>query len=143
MSTEEQVVALFAAANPVPRLDLLDPVETLDLRHFEVTRTRSADMQTRDRIEMDQEPERPRRGLLIGVAAAALVLIGALVIFLNQGEAPVADDAPVVTTAPERLSTPAAVDVANGFVEALVAADMQLCGELRGSRKDPHRLERG
>lgn len=126
MSTEEQVVALFAAANPVPRLDLLDPVETLDLRHFEVIRTRSADMQTRDRTEMDQEPEPPRRGLLIGVAAAALVLIGALVIFLNQGEAPVADDTPVVTTAPESLSTPAAVDVANGFVEALGAADMQL-----------------
>jgi hypothetical protein len=126
MSTEEQVVALFAAANPVPRLDLLDPVEPLDLRHFEVTRTRSAEMQTRDRIDTDQEPDRPRKGLLIGVSAAAVVLIGALVIFLNQGEAPVADDTPVVTTAPESLSNPDAVDVATGFVGAYAASDMEL-----------------
>jgi hypothetical protein len=136
MSTEEQVVALFAAANPVPRLDLLDPVETLDLRHFEVTRTRSANMQTRDRIEMDQEPGPPRRGLLIGVAAAALVLIGALVILLNQGEAPVADDTPVVTTAPESLSTPAPVDVASRFLGALAATDMELAAGYVAPGKD-------
>ncbi len=34
MTFEDQVVALFAKANPVPSLDLLDVVEPLDMGHL-------------------------------------------------------------------------------------------------------------
>lgn len=110
--TIEQIDRMVRGANPVPDLKALEPVDLSDLR---VTQQRSWDMQTQDRIEMDQEPQRPKRGLLIGAAAVVLLLIGALVFFQSR------EEAPVVTQIPE---DPAAVAIATDFVEAYGALDV-------------------
>ena len=36
MITEEQVIALFVNANPVPSIDLLDPIGPLDLKELDL-----------------------------------------------------------------------------------------------------------
>lgn len=44
MSTEEQISALFAKANPVPSLDLLDPIDPVDVDHLARRSDRSSEM---------------------------------------------------------------------------------------------------
>jgi hypothetical protein len=116
--TIEQIDRMVREANPVPDARALEPVDLSTLR---VTQQRSGDMQTQNQIEKDQEPERPKRGLLTGAAAAVLLLIGAIVFFQGRNEAPVADETPVTTQA---LAEVAAVGVATGFFEAYAAYDV-------------------
>jgi hypothetical protein len=67
------------------------------------------------RTEVNREPKRLHRGLPIGAAAVAVLLIGAC---QSRGEAPVTDQAPVATEAPEIQMNAAAEEVATGFLEA-------------------------
>jgi len=80
----------------------------------------SAKEQDMYRTEVDREPKRLDRGLLIGAAAAALLLIGAC---QSREEAPVTAQAPGATEAQENPVDPRAVEVATGFVEAYGAFD--------------------
>ena len=43
MTIEDQIAALFANANPVPSLDVFDPVEPLDIDRLERRPERSSD----------------------------------------------------------------------------------------------------
>jgi hypothetical protein len=70
--------------------------------------------------EVDREPKRLNRGLLIGAAAVALFLIGAC---QGREEAPVADQAPGATEAPPVDAK--AEEVATGFLEAYGAFDVE------------------
>ena len=110
--TIEQIDRMVREANPVPDLRALEPVDLSDLRF---TQQRSEDVQTQDKIDLDREPDRGNRGLWIGVAAAVLVLIGALIYF--QGR----EEAPVVTQVPDSE----AAAIATAFVEALTPFDIE------------------
>lgn len=68
-------------------------------------------MQTHDRVDVDQEPEKRRNGTLLGIAAAAAIVVGVLVLFRPAGNTLVA----VQPTTP--------VDIATAFVEAYAAYD--------------------
>jgi len=56
--TDDQVAAMFAKANPVPSLDLLDPVEPLDPGHLEDRSERSRDMTDIETIQPKKEERR-------------------------------------------------------------------------------------
>jgi len=78
---------------------------------------RSKDM---DRTEMNREPKRLNRGLLIGVAAVAGLLIGAC-----QSREEVTDQTPGATEAPENPVDATAEEVATSFLEAYGAFDAE------------------
>lgn len=79
-------------------------LEQVDAPVLDLDELRRTEMQTHDRVEVDQEPEGPQRGILIGIAAAVILIIGALILFQQAEEAPVADEEPpVVTEAPEPM----------------------------------------
>jgi hypothetical protein len=106
--THDQIDRIVRQANPVPDLKALEPV---DASVLVLDQQRRTEMQTHDRIEVDHEPEKPRYGTLIGIAAAAAIVIGVLILFRPAGNGSVAADA-------------TAVDIATGFVEAYGAFDV-------------------
>ena len=78
--TIDQIHEMVRSANPVPDLDLLEPIEM----PFLPDRERSGEM-SRKQIDVETpEPRRlrVRRGLAIGAAAAALVIIVGVVAFV-------------------------------------------------------------
>ncbi|HUP15778.1 MAG TPA: hypothetical protein VM848_06990 [Acidimicrobiia bacterium] len=102
--TLDQIDQMVRQANPVPDLTVLEPV---DASVLVIDQQRRTEMQTHNRVEVDQEQEKPRLGLLVGMAAAAAIVIGALVL-LQPGDFAVAGDP---------------IDVATAFVEAFGAFD--------------------
>jgi hypothetical protein len=102
--TLDQIDQMVRQANPVPDLTVLEPV---DASVLVFDQQRRMEMQTHDRVEVDQEPEKSRRGLLVGIAAAAVIVIGVL-IFARPMDAPVASP----------------VEVAAEFVEAYGSFDI-------------------
>ena len=116
--THDQIDRMVRQANPVPDLKALEPVDASVL-----DQQRRTEMQTHDRVTVDQEPEKPRRGVLIGIAAAAVIAIGALILFQPTDGAPVAVEPPVVTKAPGP-ATALPVEIATAFVEAYGSFDM-------------------
>ncbi|MEX1133674.1 MAG: hypothetical protein WED83_02385 [Acidimicrobiia bacterium] len=81
MTNEDQIAALFAKANPVPSLDLFDPVETLDMERLAHLSTRSSVMTDVETIELSPEgpSRRPRVALVVAMTVIALVALGILV----------------------------------------------------------------
>lgn len=79
MTTEDQIVAMFAKANPVPSLDLLDPVEPVDLGHLTDPSERSSAM-TEVKTEAKEEVggRKPRLVAVLAVTAIALVALAIL-----------------------------------------------------------------
>ena len=76
----DQIHEMVRGANPVPNLDVLEPIEM----PFFPDRERSGEM-SRKQIDVETpEPRSPRvrRGLAIGAAAAALVIIVGVVAFV-------------------------------------------------------------
>ncbi len=83
MKTEGQVMALFAKANPVSSLDLLDPVEALDMEHLAHLSARSSEMTEVKTDEM--KPEGPGRGPRLALAVAmGVIVVAALGLLLNN-----------------------------------------------------------
>lgn len=80
MTYDDQVAALFAKANPVPSLDLLDPVELVDIADLVEPSKRSRVMIAVDGLEPKKLRRRIKPGWVIGVAAAtvAVVVAGSL-----------------------------------------------------------------
>lgn len=93
--TLDQIDRLVRRANPVPNLTALEPLDAPVL--IEQRRT---EMQTHDRVIIDDEGGEPTQGrnLLIGIAAAAAIILGALLLLrpLTSDE-PVADDQPATS----------------------------------------------
>jgi len=81
VTNEDQIVALFAKANPVPSLDLLDPVEALDMEPLAHLSARSSEMTEVETTEVKPEgpSRRPRLALAVAMTVIALVALGILV----------------------------------------------------------------
>ena len=75
MNYEDQVAALFANANPVPSLDLLDPVEALDMEHLAYLSERSSVMTDVETEEMKPEGPGRRARIAFGVAMAVIAVV--------------------------------------------------------------------
>ncbi|HLF42433.1 MAG TPA: hypothetical protein VJA46_02765 [Acidimicrobiia bacterium] len=138
MTNEDQIAALFAKANPVPSLDLLDPVEALDMERLAHPSARSSEMT--DVKPDDMKPQgpgrRPRLVLGLAVAVMAAVAVGFLV---NNDDGEVAspsttESAPTTTTEsapstttdpPEALRT--GVATAGAYVATPFAEEATIC----------------
>jgi hypothetical protein len=108
MTIEDQVVALFAKANPVPSLDLLDPIEPLDIDYLTDRSERSRDMSEVKTIEPREEARRTRWA---PVLVAALVAVAAVAVLLSRG---------VFDTQP---ATP--IEVVDAYYEAVNERDFE------------------
>ncbi len=82
--TIDQIHEMVRGANPVPDLDVLEPIEM----PFLPDRVRSGEMSTKKIDVETPEPRRPRvrRGLLIGVATAALIIIVGVALAFVTGD---------------------------------------------------------
>ncbi|HJR93581.1 MAG TPA: hypothetical protein VJ938_14150 [Acidimicrobiia bacterium] len=75
MNIEDQVAALFARANPVPSLDLLDPIAPVDIGPVRYVSERSKEMSQVDTIDDNRERHRSHRsGLLVATGVVAAVI---------------------------------------------------------------------
>ena len=75
--TPDQIDKLLRHANPVPDPTVLEPVDASDL----LADRRRVEMETEERVEVEGETETSRRGLILGIAAAVIAIIGALILF--------------------------------------------------------------
>ena len=115
MNIEDQVAALFAKANPVPSLALLDPIGSMDLEHLEDRSGRSSGMtELKTAEEQKAGPRRPT--WLVPALVATLALLIAIPVYLSR-QAPVADE-----------PSPEAIAIA--YLEALAANDVDTLHEL-------------
>jgi hypothetical protein len=81
---------MFARANPVPSLDVLDPIEVVDIDHLAVESERSSTMSEIRTVESKVEPRRRRPTAIVVGACALLVVIIGVVIGLTNRQAEVA-----------------------------------------------------
>jgi hypothetical protein len=90
VTTDDQVVALLGRANPVPSLDLLDPIEPVDLDRLEDATERTREMTTAENDVVRRST--PFRSRLVPILAAlGAVLVSAPLLF--NGMASI-DDSP-------------------------------------------------
>lgn len=127
--TLDQIDRMVRQANPVPDLTALEPVDA----SVPVLQQRRTEMQTHDRVKVEDAADKPRRGLLIGFAAAAVVAIGALILIQQRQSAPVADEP----------TTTSAVEIATAFVEAYAAFDTDKAGSYVAADADLSRFAGG
>lgn len=113
MITEDKVVAMFAKANPVPSLDLLDPVERMDPGHLEDRSERSRAM-TELKTTEEHETAQPRRPRWLVPALVTVVIAVAIGMFMTSR-------GPQIATSPVDRATAFWVAVADGDREAAVA----------------------
>jgi hypothetical protein len=97
--TDEEVAVMYARANPVPSLDLLDPFDPVDIDHLIAESERSSNNMSEIRtIEPKLEPARSRP--VAGVAAVvALVVAGIVVVIALANRQP-----EVVDTTPQGIA---------------------------------------
>lgn len=77
-------------------------------------------MKADQEVEVDNEPQNPRQGLIYGIAAVVIV-IGVVILLWPKEEPRVADEPPAVTDATESAT---AVELATAFVQAYGAFDL-------------------
>ena len=85
MITDDQVIALFAKANPVPSLDLLDPIEPVTPGRLEDQSERSRDM-TELKTTPKQDGVKRGSGWLVPVLAVTVIAVVALAIILTRDD---------------------------------------------------------
>jgi len=122
VTSEDQIVALFAKANPVPSLDLLDPIEPVDLGHLTDPSERSGAM-TELRTQAVDEARGRRRRLVPVLAMVAIAMVVALGVLFTK------DDG---VASPEALASAymeARQDLDAEAAQALFAADATLSDE--------------
>ena len=96
MTNEDQIAALFADANPVPSLDVFDPVEPLDMDRLEKRPERSRGMtDTKSYTGKVATPNRwPRLAMLVAIPVVAVV---AALVLLTERNGSVASPVSVAT----------------------------------------------
>ncbi len=93
--THDQIDRMVRKANPLPDLNALEPV---DVPVLTTPLERRTEMQTDNRVVTDGNGQNRRRGPLVGIAAAAAVIvIAGLIFYLNRDDTPVAEPAPNAT----------------------------------------------
>ena len=93
--THDQIDRLVRKANPLPDPNALEPVGVPVLA---TPLERRTEMQIDDKPGTEVQPDRNRwSGPLIGIAAAAVILVAGLVLFLTRDNTPVAEPAPNAT----------------------------------------------
>ena len=93
--THDQIDRMVRRANPLPDPNALEPV---DVPVLTTPLERRTEMQIDDRPGTEVPADRNReRGPLVGIAAAAVILIVGLVFFLTRDNAQVAEPAPNAT----------------------------------------------
>ena len=92
--THDQIREMVRRVNPIP-----DPstLEIVDVPVLTTPLERRTDMQTDNREVTEGGGQNRRRGPLVGIAAAAVILIAGLVFFLTRDNTPVAEPAPNAT----------------------------------------------
>ena len=90
--THDQIREMVRRVNPIPDPSML---EIVDVPALTTPLERRTDMQIDDKpgAEVLADGNR-RRGPLVGIAAAAVLLIAGLVLFLTRDNTPVAEPAP-------------------------------------------------
>ena len=114
MTNEDQIAALFAKANPVPSLDLLDPVEALDMERLAHPSARSSEMTDVETIQPKKEegPRWPRVALGLAIAVVAVVTLGILLNNESEVASPTTTESTPTSTA---VTATALVDALNLF----------------------------
>ena len=99
MNIEDQVAVLFARANPVPSLDLLDPIDPVDIDALRDESERSSAMSDVKTIEPKREDSNRRR-FGPGLALAGVMVVVAIGAFAlaNRNPTPVASPAEIATS---------------------------------------------
>ena len=92
--THDQIDRMVRKANPLPDPTALEPVEVPVLA---TPLERRMEMQIDDRPTEVQADRNRRRGPIVGIAAAAVILVAGLILFLTRDNTPVAEPAPNAT----------------------------------------------
>jgi hypothetical protein len=103
--THEQIDRMVRKANPLPDPNALEPV---DVPVLTTPLERRTEMQTDSRVAAEGSGPNRSRGPLVGIAAAAVILIAGLVFFLTRDDAQVAEPAPNATAISDEMDTPLA-----------------------------------
>ncbi len=129
--TLEQIDLIVRRANPVPDASMLDPVDAPAL----LDQHRRTDMATLEHTPITDQPDKPRRPRWLAVAAAIVVAAAGVIIVMqrggdstNQPTVPTATTAPLATAPATTVLQDAAdersaVDIAQGFFDALATYD--------------------
>ena len=92
--THDQIDRMVRKANPLPDPGILGAVDAPVLT---TPLERRTDMQTDNREVTESGGQNRRRGPLVGIAAAAVILIGGAIFLLTRDNTPVAEPAPNAT----------------------------------------------
>jgi hypothetical protein len=103
--THEQIDRMVRKANPVRDPNTLGPV---DVSVLTTPLERRMDMQTDNREVTEGGGQNRSRGPLVGIAAAAVILIAGLVFFLTRDDAQVAEPSPNAAAISDEMDTPLA-----------------------------------
>ena len=103
--THDQIDRMVRKANPLPDPTALEPVDASVLT---TPLERRMDMQTDNREVTEGGGQNRSRGPLVGIAAAAVILMAGLVFFLTKDDAQVAEPAPNATAISDEMDTPLA-----------------------------------
>jgi hypothetical protein len=102
--THDQIREMVRRVNPIPDPTML---EIVDVPVLTTPLERRTDMQTDSRVAAEGSGPSRRRGPLVGIATAAVMIAG-LVFFLTRDDAQVAEPAPNATAIPNEIDTPIA-----------------------------------
>ena len=109
MNIEDQVAVLFARANPVPSLDLLDPIDPVDIDALRDESERSSAMSEVKTIEPKREDSNRRR-FAPGLALAGVIVVVAVAAFAlanrNPTPVPARPRSRPASSTPATLTTP-------------------------------------
>ena len=105
--THDQIREMVRRVNPIPDPSML---EIVDVPVLTTPLERRTEMQIDDRPGTEVQVDRNRRrGPLVGIAAAAVILVAGLVFFLARENTPVAEPAPNATRiSPDEMDSPLA-----------------------------------
>lgn len=112
VATEERVMTLLAQANPVPDVDALRLTETEGSRFLAAIDQRSTDMLDIDSRQKSEPDKGPGRWTRLSLAAAGVLMLGTLGLFILD----------------RRNDVATGVDVAEQFAEAITSGATDLDG---------------
>ena len=139
MTNEDQVAALFAKANPVPSLDLLDPVEPLDMEHLAHLSARSSEMTDvkTDETKSEGPGRKPRLAIVVAMAVVAIAAVGILVSNESEVAAPTTTEStPSTTTDSPRTLTNGGLP-AGSYIATPFAEEATICTPSQSGCVDP------